>query len=129
MKNFIKLFFIFLSFLFSLALLNFNSEAVSVGFNQLSVGIVANISETQEQELTFKPIKSEQAVVTSNTNNLVLFSFIEHKELSFFGILDKAAVQNRKFQQILASNCQQLYICLSRKISPILKNEICSRAP
>lgn len=129
MKNFIKLFFIFLSFLFSLSFLNYNSEGISTELNQLTAVNIINIAETPNQELNFKPIKSEQTIVSSNTNNYELFSFNERKELSFSGILDKATIQNKKFQQILTNNYQQLYTRISHKISPHLKNEICTRAP
>lgn len=128
MKNFIKLFFIFLSFLFSLSL-NYNSEGVRTESNLQLTSVNINIVETPNQELTFKPTKTEQSVVSSNINNLELFSFNERKELSFSGILDKATILNKKFHQILTNNYQQLYISISHKISPHLKNEICTRAP
>ncbi len=121
MRNFIKFFLIFLSFLIILA----GNQC----FADVSVGLHHQIISCADEELNITPNKTENAITSSNAQNKELISFNDRKNSFGNGLSGKASLQNKLLQYYFYNQYNQLYISSSHKISSYLKNEICTRAP
>ncbi len=127
MKNFIKIFFIIVCFFITLGA---NATgAMSVGFEKLAPQTISNEITIPDQELGIKPVNNEVEFVCANTHNAEISAVRDRKDNFAGGFLDRASAQNRLLQQIFSSNYNKTYYSTSHKISPLLKNEICTRAP
>lgn len=118
MKNFFKIFFIACMFFISLSTVAFGA--------QKNLDVIRPISN---QEVFISGCLQESFVVSSNSQNSEVYLQNDNKENYIGGNLFKASAQARFLSQIFAQNYNKTYLSKSHKISPILKNEICTRAP
>lgn len=131
MKNFIKLFFIILSFFISLGTGNCSAQDCDVriiSLNTYSQEIIDDINIPRE-EVLITPVKNESYLVPTNSRNYKITPANDKKDSYSRGSLDKTSNQNKLFQQIFYNKYNQLFLSTSHKISSYLQNEICTRAP
>ncbi|MBQ8459282.1 hypothetical protein IJ541_04170 [bacterium] len=117
MKKFLKIFFIFISFF------------ISLGVNACDVkSSYVDYVKPLKQEIFVQNFQDNQAIVSSNSQNLVIYSSNDKKEI-YIRSLDKNAPKSRLLNHIFTKNYNKVFISNSHKISSYLKNEICARAP
>lgn len=128
MKNLIKLFFIALCFFISLCV-NTHSDKICdvISYDNL---IITESESIPIQEISVKPCENENSIVTANSQSHEISSINnDRKDLNRFGISDKSDAKNKLLQKFFTAKYNQYYWSASHKISPHLKNEICTRAP
>jgi len=128
-KNFIKIFFIFLCFFIPLSANAFNTQ-VDSGLNiyEKQQNIINNFT-ISHNDFGIQPLKNENSIAASNSNNHELVPFNERKDSFSNSTIFKSNNQNKLLQQFFYINYSQSYTGSSHKISSYLKNEICTRAP
>lgn len=126
MKNFIKLFFICVCFIFSLA-----ANAHGINWHAVEVNQTQQIlnAATQQEELSINFDHTTNAISAANNQKYEISATSSHKQNSYNGTLDKAGTQSKLLQQIFTANYNKTLYSTSHKISSYLKNEICTRAP
>lgn len=128
MKNLIKLFFIVLCFFISLSA-NTHSDKICDVTNY-NTHIIVESELTPIQEISVKPNENKNSIVTANSQSHEISSINnDRKDLNRFGISDKSDSKNKLLQNFFTNKYNQYYWSASHKISPHLKNEICTRAP
>ena len=130
MKNCIKIFFIVVCFFISLSanaremdfpLLNSNFSQQEIIFDSVSI--------PDEPELTLSDDVSENSIAATNSQRHEISASTSRRDTYNGGIIEKTSTQNKLLQQIFTSNYNKTLFSKSHKISPHLKNEICTRAP
>ena len=124
MQKIFKIFFIFLTFLFTLTPVAFGVESFAV---QKSADF--SVEQVEFLDISQNVKSSEAYVVSANFLPLEISSGCERDEVFINGTLDKSSSQNKLLQQILNAKYNQQFIATSHNISSYLKNEICTRAP
>ena len=130
MKNFIKIFFIVICFFISLSTNanEMNYLTFTQNFSQQEV-ILDSVSTPDEHELTLSDDVSENSIVASNSQRHEISNASSRKNSTFNKTTERSSVQSKFLQQIHSKNYNNTLSNKSHKISPILKNEICTRAP
>lgn len=126
MNNCIKLFFIFLSFLITLSVNTLRVQTCNAIVPYNTQEIINSISI---EKSGIKPGDTKNAIVASNSTNHELIPISERKDTFNNNTIFKFHSQYKLFQRFFYSKYNQIYISNSQKISPYLKNEICTRAP
>ena len=73
--------------------------------------------------------ESENSIVSSNFYNSEIVNLTEHKQNFSASNLYKASAQVKFLSIIFAQNYNRVLLSKSHKISHLLRNEICTRAP
>ncbi len=126
MNRFFKTFLILLFALFSLGLGNGRAENTYI--NTVQNSVYQAQTKANKDILLVAAINNDSAIVSSNNNGYEIYSY-RHNFESGKSINGNYVVSNDLFKQKLANNCYSNISCNSHNISPILKNEICTRAP
>lgn len=122
MKNFLKMFFTLLLFLISIV-----GECVCPAA-EISTKISDSIySPTQVFLIVDNEV--ENYIASSNFRGFEISASSNKKESFAKGDLNKTSPQRKLLQIIFAQNYNKTLLSESHKISPYLKNEICTRAP
>ena len=118
MKNFLKIFCVIVMCFVSLA----------AGANE---DLSTNTDKISSVELVIYPSdnETENAISSSNYYNAEIISLSGQKQTYNCSTLYKASAQARLIAQIFAQNYNRVLLSKSHKISNILRNEICTRAP
>lgn len=129
MKNFIKIFFIIVCFFISLTV---NAREVSYDLINSYIPqqyVVDSVSIPDEPELILSDDINENSIVSANSQTHEISASTSRKDNFSGSLVEKTSIQNKLLQQIYSSNYNNLIDSISHKISPHLKNEICTRAP
>ncbi len=118
MKNIFKLFFIVCLFFVSACANAFDTQKNT-----------DYIKAVQTQNIFTAGNSQETSVVSSNSQSSEIYLQNDNKENYTGGNLFKASSQAKFLQEIFAQNYNKSFLSKSQKISPILRNEICTRAP
>lgn len=130
MKNLFKIFFIILAFFITLGINNQNSAPDNFISNSNVASVINNITENLPDTGTIAiPKENENSIVQSNSQNQKILSATDRKDSSGMGSFDNFSGQNKYIKKFLSSKYYKIYLSSSHKISPYLKNEICTRAP
>ena len=130
MKNFIKIFFIIVCFFISLS-----SNAREINFDYINYNISQHeticdsVSNPEEPELILSDDVNENSITSANNHRHEISSSSSRRDTYNSGSIEKTSIQNKLLQQIYSSNYNKTLYSTSHKISPHLKNEICTRAP
>ncbi len=129
MKNFIKIFFIIVCFFISLT-----ANAKEISYDVVNTNIhyqylVDSVTVSDEPELVLSGDVSENSIVSANNQTHEISASSSRKDSFNGSFIQKASAQNKHLQQIFSSNYNNIINGISHKISPHLKNEICTRAP
>lgn len=130
MKNFIKIFFIVVCFFISLSA-NAREMDFSIfnsNFSQQEI-ILDSVSIPDEPELILSDDVNENSIVSSNNQRHEISASTSRRDTINSSSIERTSSQNKFLQQILSSNYNKTFFSKSHKISPHLKNEICTRAP
>lgn len=117
-------------------ILSLSANAKEIDFNMFNT----NFSQQQEivsdvvsipdsSELSLADDVRENYIVASNSQRHEISSASSRKDSYNSGNIEKTSIQNKLLQQIYSSNYNKTLYSISHKISPLLKNEICTRAP
>lgn len=129
MKNLFKIFFIILAFFITLGI-NKNSATDTYTLNSNVTSVINNIAENLPDNGTIAiPRENENSIVQSNSQNQKIISATDKKDSFGIGSIDKISEQNKYLKKFFISKYNKIYLSSSHKISPYLKNEICTRAP
>ena len=129
MKNLFKIFFIILAFFITLGI-NKNSATDTYTLNSNVTSVINNIAENLPDNGTIAiPRENENSIVQSNSQNQKIISATDKKDGFGIGSIDKISEQNKYLKKFLISKYNRILLSSSHKISPYLKNEICTRAP
>lgn len=128
MKNFLKIFFICVCFFISLAAnaCNINHPNFNV-FNQPSE--ISALETNPAEEFLISEECSENSIAAPNSQNHEIYTATLRKNTLTSGSTDRSATSQRLTQQIFISKYNKILYSSSHKISPYLKNELCTRAP
>lgn len=131
MKNFIKIFFIVACFFISLFVNSGEESFASLNsdFSQQEAVIMDCVTIPSVPELVLADDINENSIVASNNQRHEISSSSTRKYSYNGGNVEKTSIQNKLLQQIFTSNYNKTFYSTSHKISPLLKNEICTRAP
>ena len=121
MKGFLKIFLIVFMFLISMC----NANA-SLYMSESS--LIDNIT-VPNAVVYVNNNEQENSIVAANSNGLELSALKDNKETYSGGNIFKSSAQYKFLQEIFSKNYNKVYLSTSHKISPYLKNEICTRAP
>lgn len=130
MKNFIKIFFIVFCFFISLSAnaREMDFSAFNSNFSQQEI-ILDSVSIPDEPELTLSDDVSENSIASANSQRHEISASTSRRDTYNGGTIEKTSTQNKLLQQIFTSKYNKSLFSKSHKISPHLKNEICTRAP
>lgn len=130
MKNFIKIFFIVVCFFISLSAnaREIDFSAFNSNFSQQEI-ILDSVSIPDEPELTLSDDVSENSIASANSQRHEISASTSRRDTYNGGTIEKTSTQNKLLQQIFTSKYNKSLFSKSHKISPHLKNEICTRAP
>lgn len=127
MKNFIKIFFIFVYLFISLGANS--ADAAIKPIEKFASQLVYDEIIISKQISQIESENNEGSVIDA-TNHPTEINVLRDKKDSFSNsFLDKTNSQNKLLQQIFLSKNNKIYCSISHKISPIFENEICTRAP
>ena len=118
MKNFLKIFFITYLFFISLSVSAFETHK--------NFDVIRPLSN---QQIFIADSFQENSVVASNSQNPEIYLHNDDKENYISGNLLKTSSQSKFLREIFAKNYNKTFLSKSHKISPFLKNEICTHAP
>jgi hypothetical protein len=129
-KNFIKIFFIVICFFISLSAnaKEINYSALISEFSQQE-RILDSISIPDNAELVLSDDINENSIVAANNQRHEISASSSKRDTYNGGTIERTSAQNKLLQQIFTSNYNKTLFRKSHKISPHLKNEICTRAP
>lgn len=130
MKNLLKIFLVIVCFFISL---NANAREISFDninytFSQQDI-ILDSVSNPDEPELILSDDVNENSITSANNQRHEISSSSTRRDFFNGGSIEKTSTQNKLLQQIFSSNYNKTLYSTSHKISPHLKNEICTRAP
>ena len=130
MKNFIKIFFIVVCFFISLSAnaREMDFSAFNSNFSQQEI-ILDSVSIPDEPELTLSDDVSENSIASANSQRHEISTSYSRRDTYNSGAIERTSAQNKLLQQIFTANYNKTLFSKSHKISPHLKNEICTRAP
>lgn len=128
MKNYIRYIFIIFCFLFSLIFYN-SSETFDFAKNINNYNNSITTESTDRSDLYVNLDETENSIVASNSQNHEISSVSNDRKDLSNSYSDKASAQNKIFQNSFNLKFNKFYWSISHKISPYLKNEICTRAP
>ena len=129
MKNFIKIFFIVVCFFISLSANAREISFDSINFNSQQQIILDSVSIPDEPELILSDDVNENSITSSNSQRHEISASTSRRDTYNGGTIEKTSTQNKLLQQIFTSKYNKSLFSKSHKISPHLKNEICTRAP
>lgn len=97
-------------------------------FSQQEI-ILDSVSIPDEPELILSDDVSENSIAASNSQRHEISASTSRRDTYNSGTIERTSAQNKLLQQIFTSNYNKTLFSKSHKISPLLKNEICTRAP
>ena len=126
MKSFFKTFLILIFALFSLGIGNCNAENLYLDTANASAYKTRN---TAQDILLLSAIPNkDMAIASSNNNGYEIYSFKNDTECRN-GVYGNSVLSNNNSEQKLVRILNRNINCNSHNISPLLGNEICTRAP
>ena len=130
MKNFIKIFFIVVCFFISLSAnaREMDFSVLNSNFSQQEF-ILDSVSIPDEPALILSDDVSENSIAASNSQRHEISASSSRRDTYNSGTIERSSAQNKLLQQIFTSKYNKSLFSKSHKISPHLKNEICTRAP
>lgn len=131
MKNILKTLFIIFVFFVSLSIFG-NSENTfyTQNFHNLKSNItVVENSQNQNSEQLITVNETENSLVASNFQNNEIFASNDAGKTHYNNLTDKAICQNKFIKVNFSNKYNEFTHLVSHKISPYLRNEICTRAP
>lgn len=118
MKNFFKLFFIICTFFITLSTNAYDNQKYVDFINAPQTQNVFSLNNWQNTH-----------IVSENSLNSEIYLQSSNNENDSGGNLFKTSSQKKFLQEIFTKNYNKTFLNKYYKISPILKNEICTRAP
>ena len=129
MKNFIKIFFIVVCFFISLSAnakeLDYSTFVDNFSHQEL---IFESVS-TPVTELVLANDINENSIASANSKRHEIGASSSRRDSYNNSTIERTSGQNKLLHQIITSNYNKTSLSESHKISPLLKNEICTRAP
>lgn len=129
MKNFIKIFFIVVCFFISLSANAREISFDSINFNSQQQIILDSVSIPDEPELILSDDVNENSITSANSQRHEISASTSRRDTFSGGLIARTSSQNKLLQQITSNKYNKTLFSKSHKISPLLKNEICTRAP
>lgn len=127
MKKYVSLFIIVLCFLFSLSIGTGSDSSRPALFVQ-NQKVINSVEENFG--ITMNAVEHENTIVSSNSQNVEIYSALnDRKNFSYNENSGESTALNKLLKSYLFSSYKSIYRSISHKISPYLKNEICTRAP
>ncbi len=102
---------------------------MSYEFGSVEKSAIVSKTSFPQQELGVISKSNEVCFVCTNPQNLEICNLCERNDNCYNASFDRTVTQNKALQQLCLSNYNKFSRSIFQKISPILKNEICTRAP
>lgn len=129
MKNFIKIFFIAFCFFASLSITGQSDNYFDAEYITQNINAITTTQSVPSGEILVKINENENSIASSNNQSHEI-SASGDKQNSYSNTpTDKILYQNKFSSKTFINKYTQLRNSISHKISPYLKNEICTRAP
>lgn len=129
MKNFIKIFLILFCFFVSLRTTEHSDTYLSVQISNILNTAAVEKQPVQNDEIVLKINENENSIVSSNTQSHEISASQDKQNLYSNSQTDRISYQTKFLDHTFINKYIQLGNSKSHKISPYLRNEICTRAP
>ncbi len=122
--------YIIIAFCFLFSLIFYTSGETNVpAYNFTKNDIISNNATHQNGNISVTSKEQENSIVYSNTQNHEISSLTNDRKDLNNSFSNKTSAQNKILQNAFNIKYNKLYWSISHKISPYLRNEICTRAP